>query len=122
MSKQILGRMRILVVDDEEFVLKFLDMLLTREGHAVTLAKDGLKALELFKPGEFDLVITDLLMPRLDGADLAAKIKAIVPSQPILLVTGFADQLKGKEHPFDAILDKPFTLSELRKAIAEILV
>ena len=64
----------------------------------------------LFKPGHFDLVITDFQMPQMKGNELAARIKQAWPAQPILMITAYAEQLNQSDSPVDALLDKPFQL------------
>ncbi len=112
---------RILVVDDDQTAQDLLNELLCRDGHVVAQAQDGFKALELFSPGKFDLVIIDLLMPGMRGDELATKIKELSPSQSVLLISGLASDLPGAEEPFNRILRKPFTISELQAAMAELL-
>jgi CheY-like chemotaxis protein len=112
---------RILVADDEPGVRGALKLLLSIDHHAVTEARDGVEALDLMAQREFDLVITDYEMPRMKGNDFAAKVKKLSPSQPVLMVTAYADQLDNPENPADAVLNKPFELEDLRRVIAQLL-
>jgi CheY-like chemotaxis protein len=114
-------RKRILVADDEPGVRGALKMLLEIDEHAVTQARDGVEAFDLLAQGQFDLVITDFEMPRMKGNELAAKVKKRSPSQPILMITAYAEQLDAGENPVDAILHKPFELEDLRRSIAQLL-
>ena len=112
--------LRILVVDDEPSILEVLAMYFEDEGHVVGTACDGEDGLRAFLDGQWDLVITDRVMPHRTGDQLAAEIREINPSIPIILVTGFADQKSGVkgESPFDSVVRKPFTRSTLQAAIA----
>ena len=112
---------RILVVDDEEPVRMCLRMMLELEGHQVTEASNGAEALNLFSKGEFDLVMTDLQMPVMEGNKLAANLKLMAPSLPILMVTASGRARREAGNPVDALLNKPFTLGELRCAIQKLL-
>jgi two-component system response regulator MprA len=111
----------ILVVDDEPSVANTLRMLLRMDGHRVEVAADGEKALAKYREDRFDLVITDLLMPGKDGLELARLIKALVPQQPILLITGHLEALCDNEKALlpdiDGLLGKPFSQEELREAL-----
>ena len=71
--------------------------------------------------GRFDLVVTDFGMPGMNGTQLARILKQLVPSQPILMITGFANALEGSQDSVDAILPKPFSLDDLRQAISQLL-
>ena len=114
-------RKRILLVDDQESVREAISFLLRLDHHTVIEAADGVVALELFMRGRFDLVITDFDMPRMKGNELAAKIKQAHPTQPILMLTAYAERLRDSDNPVDVILDKPFQLQDLRQAMAELL-
>ena len=113
---------RILVVDDEPFVCDAVKMMLNFDGHVVETASNGKEALALFEPGKFDLVITDYAMPAMKGDELAAAIKARCATQPIVMVTAYAEMLQAGGHPLkgvDVIISKPFLLQNLREAIAK---
>jgi CheY-like chemotaxis protein len=86
----------------------------------VTEASNGREALERFREGRFDLVITDYSMPEMRGDELAANVKHLAPSQPVLMLSGTAELLGGLGMPADAFLGKPFTLVDLREAIARL--
>ena len=75
----------------------------------------------MFKPGHFDLVITDFEMPQMKGNELATRIKQVSPAQPILMITAYAERLDDADNPVDAVLNKPFQLEDLRRAMAELL-
>lgn len=105
---------RILVVDDQEPVRECLRMVLEMDGYQVTEASDGAEALRSFTSDQFDLVITDLEMPVMRGNELAAGIKSLAPSVPILMITASAGARRETGNPVDALLSKPFMVNELR--------
>ncbi len=117
---------RILLVDDEEPVRGFLKRGLEIDGHAVTTAIDGADALDRLTEvnGAFDLHLTDIRMPLMDGIALALAAKRDYPALTILLMTGFADQrerAKGLEAIVADVLTKPFSLVDLRGVVARVL-
>lgn len=81
---------RILVVDDDKGIQDVLEIMLTRAGYQVATADDGAAALDVIRKKKFDLVITDLKMPRVDGIDLLKGIKETVPGTAVILLTAFA--------------------------------
>src|SRR5437763_1248440 len=99
----------ILVAEDEPGVREALILLLSLDGHTVTEAADGRQALELFRHGRFDLVITDYVMPQMKGDELAAHIHLLKPSQPVIMVSAHAQSLADAGRPLvgvDAVLGK----------------
>src|SRR6516164_9730783 len=115
---------RILVVDDEPFVCDAVKMMLAFDGHAVETANSGKEALALFKNGKFDVIITDFAMPSMKGDELAAAIKAISPTQPVVMITAYAEMLKSSGNPMtgvDFLISKPFLLEDLRRAITKVV-
>ena len=109
---------RILVVDDEPSVLDAVKMSLEFYGHTVTTSTSGTGALEAFKSGQFDLVVTDYAMPDMKGDDLAATIKAICPTCPIIMLTAHAEMLDRESlKPIACVLSKPFLPQSLNEAI-----
>jgi len=115
---------QILVVDDEEIARTNLEYILRKEGHQVATAANGLEALEQVKAHQFDIVLTDLKMEKMDGLQLLESVKQIAPHTEIIMVTGYAtvstavDALKkGAAH----YLSKPIKLDELRATVREII-
>lgn len=104
----------------------FLKRGLELDGHQVTTASDGSDALERLTEsgGAFDLVLTDIRMPIMDGIALALSAKREFPELPILLMTGYADQrerAKNLEVIVEDVLTKPFSLADARSAVARVL-
>jgi CheY-like chemotaxis protein len=121
MEQNIIRGKRILLVDDEPSVRGSFRMMLEIDDHAVTEASNGAEALDLFIKGQFDLVATDFEMPVMKGNELAVRIKELAPKQPILMITAYGKELGDSANPVDTILNKPFTLDNLRRAIAKLL-
>jgi CheY-like chemotaxis protein len=110
----------ILVVDDEPLVLEAVAMLLKFDGHEVHSATSGQEALAVFKPGKFDIVITDFFMPAMTGGQLAAAIKSHSPSQPVVLLTAYGERFRCSNQRLrevDMVMDKPLAMGHLREAI-----
>jgi len=112
---------RILLVEDEEMVRSCLRMMLEFAGHQVTEASNAAEGLNLFIPGQFYLVITDFEMPVMRGSQFAARIKLLAPSMPILMITASESARRGPANPVDALLNKPFTGTELHSALDDLL-
>ena len=112
---------RILIAEDEAPLREYLRMMLELEGHQVTDASNGAEALNLFHIGEFHLVLTDFDMPVMRGNELAAAIKLLAPSLPILMITGSWSARRDASNPVDALLAKPFTWPELLCALGKLL-
>lgn len=111
--------LRILVVDDEAPVRDTLAAVLAADGHEVTLATNGAEGLRSFGAGKFDLVITDKAMPVMNGDQMAAAIKKVAPTMPIILLTGFGLFHEKEEFPdVDVLTSKPIRIPTLREAIA----
>jgi len=86
----------------------------------VVEAKNGREALEMFAQGRCDLVISDYTMPEMRGDELAANLKQLAPSQPIIMLSASAGILDRSSLRVDVLLWKPFSVSELRQAIAQL--
>ncbi len=116
----------ILLVDDEKPNLSMMEQMLENLGYQVSSYTNGFYALEAFETvnASFDLVITDLVMPRMSGDLLAGSIKKIVPDIPIILCTGFSERIEERDMSdfhVDAILKKPIIKEELAKTILKVL-
>jgi len=83
---------KILIVDDDDSMCQFLSIMLKKEGFEVTTVRDGQSAIETVRENSFDVVITDIKMPGMDGLQLLDQIKTIDPSLPVVIMTGFASQ------------------------------
>ncbi len=115
---------QVLVVDDEEIARTNLEYILRKEGYQVAGAANGMEALEQVKVREFDVVLTDLKMEKMDGLQLLESVKEMSPRTEVIMVTGYAtvstavDALKkGAAH----YLSKPIKLDELRDTVREIV-
>jgi DNA-binding response OmpR family regulator len=108
-------RFRILVVDDEERILNFLTTKLKASGYEVLTAPNGVMGLEQVQAQEPDLVVLDLLMPRMDGLDMLKQLRTFSPVPVIILTAKGADtdRIKGLQLGADDYLPKPFNPDEL---------
>jgi len=111
---------RILLVDDEPGIRGAFSLMLSLDDHIVTEANNGAEALAMYREGLFDLIVTDLDMPVMQGNEMAVRIKQVAPQQPILMITAYAERV-GVDNPVDVMLAKPFTLEDLRQAIEKAL-
>jgi DNA-binding response OmpR family regulator len=108
--------MRLLIVEDEKRMIELLRQGLEEEGHAVVCAKDGLEAWELCKGYTFDMIILDIMMPKMDGYELAKRLRAEKLPTPILMLTAkdsVQDIVHGLDLGADDYLTKPFAFNEL---------
>ncbi|VVM47377.1 PAS domain-containing sensor histidine kinase [Pseudomonas fluorescens] len=115
----VVPRLSVLVVDDDSLVLTSTSLLLEDLGHRVVSATSGAQALALFDQGEvIDLMITDMAMPKMSGAQLAHAVRVLKPDLPIILATGYAERLEGFAAQLPR-LPKPFTQMNLVTIIAQ---
>ena len=122
-------RLRILLVDDDPLLIKSLQDTLQEDGHLITATHGGREGIDAFaaaaKRGEpFDIVVTDLGMPHVDGRKVAASIKSASPTTPVVLLTGWGQRLIATNDApahVDKVLAKPPRLHELRAALAELV-
>ncbi|HNY65836.1 MAG TPA: response regulator [Deltaproteobacteria bacterium] len=120
------GRKKILLVDDEEIILSSMKRALERSSFSVAAARDGSEALALFEqePDGFDLVITDLTMPGMNGLAVARKLMEIRPDLPVILCTGFSDIIDEEEAKAQSIRElilKPAGTAEIKEAVSRAL-
>ncbi|MBN2530079.1 MAG: response regulator [Deltaproteobacteria bacterium] len=118
---------KILVIDDDPFIRDVLKQTLERVAHAVSLAEDGERGLHLYNEGEYDLVITDLIMPRKEGIETIAELKKTSPSVKIIAMSG-GYRLPAENYlkiantlGVNGSLIKPFEKSELIDIVEKVL-
>lgn len=105
------------MVDDDAMVRESIEMMLELDQHEIDLAGSGAEALERYGGAQYDLVLTDNRMPGMTGFELAQKIKATNPAQPIILFSGSPPM--GPTPFCDMILLKPFSAADLRQAVIQ---
>jgi DNA-binding NtrC family response regulator len=105
----------ILLVDDEERYREHIARVLTKAGYEVLEAGDGIEALSLLEKSQIDLVISDILMPRLNGYTLVARLRAKWPAMPVILTTGFLSQDAAKNMMSGSVdfIPKPINVETL---------
>jgi two-component system, cell cycle response regulator CpdR len=114
---------RILIADDEASMRALVARAIAMDGHETVTAQDGAEALEILirEGGAFDLLLTDIQMPIMDGIALALSAARDFPDLTILLMTGFADQ-RERASNLNAIahdvITKPFSVADIRTAVA----
>lgn len=109
----------ILVIDDEKCILRVIEEALTRFGHQVELAADGYEGIQKFDDGSYDIVITDLRMPGIDGKGVVRHIRrSRKNSIPIIGISGTPWLIEDSD--FDVVLPKPFPLLELVESVKKI--
>jgi two-component system, cell cycle response regulator CpdR len=117
---------RVLIVDDESSMRMLVARAITMDGHDIVTAEDGAEALEILgnEQGAFDLLLTDIQMPVMDGIALALAAARDFPDVTILLMTGFADQRErasGLNAIAHDVITKPFSAADIRTAVADAL-
>jgi len=115
---------RVLVVEDDEAVRDFVCRVLSMHGHSLLTAHDGAEAVEQMNAHHFDLLISDIAMPVMDGISLALKVRASRPHVPIILMTGYANE-RQRAHNLslliEGLLSKPFTMDQLLAEVGNAL-
>ena len=123
-AEKVNSALRILIVDDQEIICELLSEYLQADGHTTIMATAARRALELVRSEEIDLVITDQSMPDMSGVQLGAAIKKSNAKMPVILLTGFGDEMKAQALPkgIDLVLGKPVSIADLRNAIHSVIV
>jgi len=114
----------ILVAEDDQAVRDFVSRALAYYGHNVTTVADGSAALAALAERHYDLMLTDIVMPGMDGIALAVQATRDNPQMSVLMMTGFASegQRANTPHtPVDRVISKPFSLKEICTAVEEAL-
>jgi len=115
---------RILVIEDDEEMRSLLEDFIEEEGYGVDSVGDGSEAFRKLAKGSFDLIITDIRMPGLNGLDILPGLKQIQPGIPIIVITAFGSeevQRRALTRGADAYLEKPLHLEQLRTLIQEMV-
>ena len=112
----------ILVAEDDQAVRDFVSRALAYYGHSVTSVPDGSAALAALSERRFDLMLTDIVMPGLDGVALAAQANKTDPAMPVLMMTGFASEgQRAQSAAIERVISKPFSLKEICAAVEDAL-
>jgi CheY-like chemotaxis protein len=111
---------RVLLVDDDPRLLTVLSDVLRSEGHAITTAATGEEALAMFDPGAHDVVITDLGMPKMNGWEVAQRIKTRSPATAVFILTGWGEGVSAHESMqfVDRVIAKPVSAEALLEQLA----
>ncbi len=115
---------KILLAEDDEDMRRFLAKALDKAGHEVVAFGDGVVALDRLRQEPFELLLTDIVMPEMDGIELARKAAELDPTMKIMFITGFAAVALNPDSnaPKDAkVLSKPFHLRELVQHVDQML-
>ena len=111
----------ILIVDDEEALSQMLNDLLSAEGYKILEANNAVQALGFLKSTHVDLMISDIVMPGMDGFELVEKMKELYPQVKIQLVSGYSDQIQGDVVLHKKILYKPYSQFDMIERVKDIL-
>ena len=112
---------RVLVVDDEDMVRQFVSSVLSSSGYEVSDAGSSDQAIQILDEGrDFDLLVTDVLMPGGNGWDLADQIRSRKPELPVLFISGY-EPPNGRSVPKSSFLNKPFRIPELLERVRGML-
>jgi DNA-binding response OmpR family regulator len=116
--------MNLLIVEDDDSVARFLKQATTEAGYAPQLVEDGLDALEMARTGAFDLILLDVMVPRLDGFEICRRLRAAKVATPILIITArdlLDDKVQGLDSGADDYIVKPFQVAELLARLRALL-
>ncbi|MBD3609958.1 MAG: response regulator [Gammaproteobacteria bacterium] len=120
----IVGDEHILIVDDEPAIRLLMTKILKRAGYQVSSATDGEDALEKLSSEEFDLMITDIIMPRMDGFQLTQQAMKLYPEMKVQLISGYSDNIDRsniEDSVYEEMLQKPFGKEELLLRVRELM-
>jgi CheY-like chemotaxis protein len=120
MEMRVQRSFTILVIDDDDRVRTVLKEILMLGGHHVIEASDGILGMKYLEEGKFDMVLTDLGMPAMNGWEVAKWVKSKIPEIPVGLITGWGthlDEEKIRESGVDLIIGKPFQMKEILEAV-----
>lgn len=127
-KKELWGSAHILLVEDEDMVRAVAERALTRQGYKVVTASEGEEALGLLaeqadKEPQFDLIVSDVVMPNMDGPTMAKHVRKNYPDLPILFMSGYAEEQLRKSIDLDKVnfLPKPFSVAQIAEAVGETL-
>lgn len=122
-KRQWSGGGKVLLVEDEDTVRAVAERALVRQGFEVTTAADGEEGLEALGRGSFDLVVSDVVMPTMDGPAMAREIRALKPDMPFLFMSGYAEEQLRREIdiPNMHFLAKPFSVQQICEAVEQVL-
>ncbi|MEY3634715.1 MAG: hypothetical protein RLZZ61_1125 [Pseudomonadota bacterium] len=123
-SKDLWGIGRILIVEDEDMVRAVAERALLRQGYVVETASDGEQALDMFAAGKrYDLVVSDVVMPNLDGPSMARRLRESYGDIPLLFISGYAEEQLRETISLDnvAFLAKPFSVQQIAEAVHDAL-
>ena len=118
------AKINVLVVDDQDCIVDLLSDIVEGLGFASDVAHDGQEAIEKFGDGDFQIVITDIKMPRMDGIELMKRIKETRPDVPVIAITGFGTgDTEGDlcQDGMDGFLEKPFRVAKIEDMICNVL-
>ncbi|MDH4161815.1 MAG: response regulator [Nitrospirota bacterium] len=116
--------MKILVVDDEEGARELFNTILTDEGYEVALAEDGEQALNRMKGDAYDLVVTDIKMPGMDGLQLLQELRKVGSTADVIMVTAYGEvesYLKAMSLGAAEYINKPIRIKELKRIVHKVL-
>ena len=118
------GAANILVIDDEAAICELFNEILGQLGYKVLVARDGVQGLEIVKSQRVDLVFVDLKMPGMDGAELLRRIRKIIPTLPVIIITGYPNgEIMARalaQGPF-GMIKKPFSDTDIITAVDSFL-
>ncbi len=118
------GGGRILLVEDEDMVRAVAERALARQGYNVITARDGDEGLEAFRNNaDFDLVVSDVVMPSMDGPAMAREIRQMAPGMPVLFMSGYAEEQLRREIDMEGMhfIAKPFSVAQIAAKVGEVL-